>query len=113
MTYIWLTIAFTAGGAFEAIAGRRLRAAGAAQADRLRYWWRRKRAVMRGEDPDAWRSEYVEVVINGIPQNVHPDELELAARMRTYLADAMAKFEASAGRPEDRAVTAEWERDKR
>lgn len=51
---------------------------------------------MSGEDPDAWRNEYVEVVINGIPQMVHPDELEFAEQMRSYLADAMRKFEAMA-----------------
>lgn len=95
MTYYWITLALMAGVAFDAI-GRRLRAAGAAQVDHLRYWWRRRRAVMRGEDPDAWRDEYVEVVIDGIPQNVHPDELALAEHMRAYLADAMGKLDAMA-----------------
>jgi len=94
MTYFWLAAAFIAGGVFEALLGRRLREAGAARADHLRYWWRRKRTIWRGEDPDAWRNEYVTVMVNGIPLNVHPDELKAAEHMRTYMADAMAKLEA-------------------
>ena len=88
MTYLWITVAFFSGGICEALFGRRLREAGAARADYLRYWWRRKRTIWRGEDPDAWRNEYVTVLINGIPHNVDPDELAFAEHMRTYLDEA-------------------------
>lgn len=38
-------------------------------------------------DPN-WRDEFVEVEINGIRHNVHPDELAAAEQIRQYLRDA-------------------------
>lgn len=95
-TWMWWAAGFFCGAVAEQYLGARLRTAGRSTADRVRYWWRRKRAVMRGEDPDAWRNEYVTVMVNGIPQNVHPDELEFAEHIRAYLAEGMRKLEAAA-----------------